>query len=346
MSALVVRALRHITFSGWGTAFPALELDNEEVIRRLPSTFSSGRELDAERIAFLADGFRENSGVSRRAWAHLVGQPLDHANEATSATLGAEALRRALEVAKLDPKELSLVTVATSTPHRMTSTVSADIAARVGADCAAFDSRAGCASSLLALTTASHYVSGGAEHVAVIGAECFSKIIPQDSKVASLSLGDGAGALIVSRGKGSLVSAYHRTDGTLGKLVSTSGALPPVAEDIARGGFVMSGDADELLSAIPGKYEEALASVLRDAAGPIDWYVPHQTSIPLIRKFASRVAAKHAFINVEKHANIGAAGTIVALAEALAAGHIGSGTRVLSAAVGGGMSWGSALYEL
>ena len=46
-----------------------------------------------------------------------------------------------------------------------------------------------------------------------------------------------------------------------------------------------------------------------------------------------------------RHANIGSAGWIVALAEARACGRLPPGTRVALAAVGGGLSWAAALLR-
>jgi len=174
-------------------------------------------------------------------------------------------------------------------------------------------------------------------------------VIPPRSKAAAVALGDGAGALVLGKRAGaSLRSAFMCTDGGLGHLISTDGALPPTDAEIARGGYVLGGDADELGAELPGKYAHAITGCLAHAgltAREVDLFVPHQTSVPLIRGMAARAGIEEArtFMNVPLHANIGSAGWLVALAEARAGGRVGPGARVLVAAVGGGMSWAAAL---
>jgi 3-oxoacyl-[acyl-carrier-protein] synthase-3 len=67
----------------------------------------------------------------------------------------------------------------------------------------------------------------------------------------------------------------------------------------------------------------------------------------LIREVARAVgvAAEKTFVNVPRHANVGAAGCIVALVEARAEGKLPRGTKALLSAVGGGMSWGALVLE-
>ncbi len=336
---------------GGGTAFPREVLSNEQVLRNLPASARAHRATPVtdEELRFVARGVEESLGVRSRAWAHRVGAPLDPAGTESTLTLGTQAARAALADAGCTIDQISLILCATSTPHRMTSTLSAAIGAELGAHCAAMDTRTGCSAGLFALATGALYLNAGAERVLVIGAETFSKIIPPEHKVAALSLGDGAGALVLGRRAGArLDAAYLQTDGSLGKLITTDGALPPTEAEIARGGYRLSGQPDELLAVVPHKYEEALGHVLARAglrADQIDLFVPHQTSRTLIAEVCRRVGVplERAFVNVDRHANIGAAGWLVALVEARAEGRVPPGTRLALAAVGGGMSWAAAV---
>ena len=311
------------------------------------------REAPAgERLAFLAGGLEESLGVRERAWAHVPGEPFRHGDEESSIDLAFEAGRAALEDARLDAGDLALVLVSTSTPARMTSTLSAQVGARLGANRAAcMDLRTGCAAGLFALTTAAMYVDAGAGPVLLVGAETFSKVIPPSYKPAVVALGDGAGALVLEKAeRGGLRSAFLATDGTLGKLVATEGGLPPTHEAIDAGDYLLSGDSEGLATTLPTKYLEAIKGALARAGvspAEIDLYVPHQTSLPLIRAVAATagIADERTFVNVHRHANIGAAGFIVALAEARSEGRLPDRGRVLLAAVGGGMSWASAVLE-
>jgi 3-oxoacyl-[acyl-carrier-protein] synthase-3 len=327
---------------GAGWAFPPRELTNADVIRAIAPFTWPGRALDDDAIAFMASGLTESMGVERRAWAHAVGHPLDHATETTTLDLAIDAGRGALEDARVQVGSLTLVVVATSTPSRMTSTLSAQVGAALGASAACMDVRSGCSGGLFALSTAALHVAAGAGPALVIGTETFSKIIPAASKVAAMSLGDGAGALVVGKLAGAAVESMSlQTDGRLGRLISTDGALPPTEAE---------GAPEELMDVVPGKYAGAIAAALGRAGaapGAIDLFVPHQTSVTLIERVAAQagIARDRTFTNVARHANVGAAGWLVAFAEARAQGRTPTGSRVLVAAVGGGMSWGAAVLR-
>jgi 3-oxoacyl-[acyl-carrier-protein] synthase-3 len=207
------------------------------------------------------------------------------------------------------------------------------------------DTRTGCSGGLFALATGALYASAGAGPVLIVGADTFSKVIPAGSKLAALSLGDGAGALVLGTRPGaSLDAVFLKTDGALGGLITTDGALPPTHAEIDRGGYVLSGAPEALTAVVPSKYAEAIGAVMaRARLKPSDLalFAPHQTSRTLIDKLSQSLDRPRTFINVERHANIGAAGWIVALVESMES--LRSGDRVLTAAVGGGMSWGAAV---
>src|SRR5262249_23202706 len=139
---------------------------------------------------------------------------------------------------------------------------------------ACVDARAGCAGGIWALATAALYLAQGVRPILLVGAETFSKVIPPAHELALATLADGAGALVLDRGPGRLASAFFETGGRLASVVRTEGPLPPTAEALAAGGYLLAGAPDELADAIPRKYDEALARV---GATPDDLLVPHQS---------------------------------------------------------------------
>lgn len=346
---LVIGPVAGVHVRGGGTAFPTRVLSNEDVVRALASRAWPGRELDAPRIEFLARGAEETLGVRSRAWCHVPGEPFDHEREPSSFSLASEAARNALDDARIKPEDVGLVLASTSTPHRMTSTLSAAVAASLSIAAPCMDVRTGCSGGLFALSTAALYLAAGVENVLLVGAETFSKVLPPDNKVAAMALGDGAGALVLANRAGAaLRAAALATDGTLGRIITTDGALPPTAGEIERGGYVLSGAPEELAAVVPGKYVEVIEAVLTRsslAAADCDLFVPHQTSRPLALGVAAKVGVGEGrtFVNVDRHANVGAAGWVVALVEARAEGRVREGDHVLLAAVGGGMSWAAAI---
>jgi 3-oxoacyl-[acyl-carrier-protein] synthase-3 len=346
---VVLGPIEGVAVEGGGTSFPERVLSNEEVLRLVASHAWPGRVREDDALAFMAKGLEESMGLSSRAWAHVPGTPFDHAREASTLDLAVAAARTALADARVSPSEIALVLCVTSTPSRMTSALATAIGAALGTHAACMDVRTGCSGGLFALTTAALFLAAGTGRVLLVGTETFSKIIPPGSKMAAVALADGAGALVLGRRNGTgLASAALASDGALGRLITTDGALPPTDGEIARGGYTLSGAPDELSNAIPGKYDEAIGAALdraRVSAAELSLFVPHQTSAPLIRAVATRagIPRERTFLNVHLHANVGAAGWIVAFVEARAAGRVRSGSHVLFAAVGGGMSWAAAV---
>jgi 3-oxoacyl-[acyl-carrier-protein] synthase III len=371
MAALALGPVSGILIEGCGTAFPrAHELDNVEVLRLLAA--ANAAPVDEERLRFQADGLTTTLGVKRRAWARLPGSAPGSAgapDEETSADLAARAAAAALLDAGLLAEDLDAILVSSSTPPRWTQTLSAQVGARLAASTAGgrdvapramcLDVRAGCAAGIAAFAQAALLVQAGARHVLVVGAETFSKVIPPAHKMAWLSLADGAGAIIVgpSTDPGQALESWSFTsDGKKAGLIAVPGALPPTAADIAAGRYFLDGELAGLEEAIPLFYERVLdAALARAGVGAsdlassgraprgIDLLVPHQTSRPLLEKVAALagVPLARTWRAVERHANVGAAGWLVAFAEARAEGHIQPGMRIAVAAVGGGMSGGA-----
>ena len=75
-------------------------------------------------------------------------------------------------------------------------------------------------------------------------------------------------------------------------------------------------------------------------AGLAAW-IPHQIALPLIQGIAEAVGVRP-FVNGDRYGNTGAASLPIALAEARA--EFGN-RRVALSALGGGMRWGSALWD-
>lgn len=346
---MILGPLENVGIVGGGTAWPALRVTNAEALRAVAPWALGDRALDDARIDFMARGVEETLGVRERAWAHVPGTTLDHGSEETTVTLGARAAEAALRDARVDASAVPLVVCATATPPRMTSTISAPIGAAIGARAACIDVRSGCSGGLVALVTAALHVAAGVPRALVIGAETFSKVIPRASKIAAISLGDGAAALLLERRDGSAVlSATMASDGDLGGLITTDGALPPTHAEIDRGAYELTGTPDGLATIVPEKYDVAIGGALSRAglgSRELTLFVPHQTSLPLIRAVASRAGIDEArtYVNVHRHANVGAAGVLGALVEARADGRLRPGGRALLAVVGGGMSWAAAV---
>jgi len=81
-------------------------------------------------------------------------------------------------------------------------------------------------------------------------------------------------------------------------------------------------------------------------AGDIDWVIPHQANLRIIDAVAKRlgVPLEQVVINIQKYANTSAATIPTALDEYVREGKIKRGDNVVSAAFGGGLTWGSMAF--
>ena len=82
-------------------------------------------------------------------------------------------------------------------------------------------------------------------------------------------------------------------------------------------------------------------------AEQIDLLVPHQANIRIIETLTKRLKAppEKVVVNIEKYGNTSAATVPIALCEALEAGRVKPGDRILTAAFGAGLTWGAAVIK-
>ena len=80
----------------------------------------------------------------------------------------------------------------------------------------------------------------------------------------------------------------------------------------------------------------------------IDWLVPHQANRRIIDGVGRKLGMpqERVVVTVDQHANTSAASIPLALAQAINDGRIKPGQLVLLEALGGGLTWGSALLRL
>jgi 3-oxoacyl-[acyl-carrier-protein] synthase III len=119
----------------------------------------------------------------------------------SSASLGAEAARRAIESAAIDPTELDLIVAATASPDYYFPATASLIGERIGADnVAGYDLSAACTGFIYALAQGySQIASGLAETVLVVGTEVFSRLLDWGDRSTCILFGDGAGAVVLRR---------------------------------------------------------------------------------------------------------------------------------------------------
>ncbi len=269
----------------------------------------------------------------------------------SSATLGAEAARRALESAGIDAGELDLIVTATASPDYYVPATASLIGERIGArEVAGYDLSAACTGFIYALAQAYSQIAAGlAETVLVVGTEVFSRLLDWSDRSTCILFGDGAGAVVLRRDEDrhGLRGFELGADGSGALLLSVAAAGH--AADHDEGPFVRMNGPEVYKFATRVVVDSSLRSL--EAAGlgveDVDVFVPHQANRRIIDHAARRLGLDDAkvFSNVDRYGNTSAGSIPICLDEAWRQGRIGPGDIVLMVGFGGGLAWGSCVME-
>ena len=269
----------------------------------------------------------------------------------SSATLGAEAARRALASAGIDAGELDLIVTATASPDYYFPATASLIGERIGAgEVAGYDLSAACTGFIYALAQAYSQIAAGlAETVLVVGTEVFSRLLDWSDRSTCILFGDGAGAVVLRRDddRHGLRGFELGADGSGALLLSVAAAGH--AADHDEGPFVQMNGPEVYKFATRVVVDSSLRSL--EAAGlgveDVDVFVPHQANRRIIDHAARRLGLDDAkvFSNVDRYGNTSAGSIPICLDEAWRQGRIGPGDIVLMVGFGGGLAWGSCVME-
>jgi len=269
----------------------------------------------------------------------------------SSATLGAEAARRALLSAGIAAGELDLIVTATASPDYYFPATASLIGERIGAgEVAGYDLSAACTGFIYALAQAYSQIAAGlAETVLVVGTEVFSRLLDWSDRSTCILFGDGAGAVVLRRDddRHGLRGFELGADGSGALLLSVAAAGH--AADHDEGPFVRMNGPEVYKFATRVVVDSSLRSL--EAAGlgveDVDVFVPHQANRRIIDHAARRLGLDEAkvFSNVDRYGNTSAGSIPLCLDEAWRQGRIGPGDIVLMVGFGGGLAWGSCVME-
>ena len=307
----------------------------------LPDRVVSNDEL-AQTVDTDDAWIQERTGIMQR---HLAGPHED------CAYMGARAASQALADAGATAADVDAIILATSTPDQAFPATALRVQAALGVTRGfGFDLSAACSGFVYALSVADAMIQAGqATGVLVIGAEVYSRIMNWADRGTCVLFGDGAGAAFLrpaTPSTGMVLSTHLHADGRLGDLLYVDGA---VGRADRPGHLVMNGREvfRHAVTKLAAVVDEALvANGLTQA--DIDWLVPHQANRRIIDAMGRKLglAPERVVVTVDRHANTSAASIPLALHGAYADGRIKRGDLVLMEALGGGMTWGSALVRL
>ncbi|MGC9420057.1 MAG: beta-ketoacyl-ACP synthase III [Rhodovulum sp.] len=287
---------------------------------------------------------RTRSGIERRHFA---------AEGETTSAMAIRAAQAALADAGLTPDDIDAIVLATSTADLTFPSCATMVQAGLGMTRGfAFDVQAVCAGFVFALSTANAMIATGqAARVMVIGAETFSRIMDWDDRGTCVLFGDGAGALILEAAEGAggsddrgVLAVDLHSDGRHREILYVDGGTSTGTTGYLR----MLGK--EVFRHAVEKLADTAHAALHKAGltgADVDWLVPHQANLRIIKATAQRLQLpmERVIVTVQDHGNTSAASIPLALSVGKTQGKIKPGDLVVTEAIGGGLAWGSVVLR-
>lgn len=312
----------------------------------VPERVVTNEELE-RKYGFEPGWIEQRSGIVERRHA-----PADFA----TSDLCVEAARQAIRAARVDPADIDLLIVGTFTPDTSIPSTACLVQERLGLDVPAFDLSAACSGFIYSLVTASQYVATGNSKMAlVIGADMMSRVVnPWDQRSSPL-FGDGAGAVLLTRGGPHQGLACYQTgsDGSGGPLlVIPAGGTrrPATPEDLTAGDQFLQMEGRGVFKWAVRALTDTIDLVLHKSGmtpNDVTLFALHQANIRIINYAVEQLGIPHEklFTNLHKYGNTSAASVPIVLDEAFRAGRINRGDSVLMSGFGAGLTWGTALFR-
>ncbi len=299
---------------------------------------------------------QERTGIQERRWIK------DGSGE-TSATMGAEAARIAIERSGLTKDDIDFIVFATLSPDYFFPGCGVQIQDMLDLDTVgAIDIRNQCSGFIYALSTADQFIKTGMyKNILVIGAEYHSNGLDKTTRGRGVSVifGDGAGACILSRtednNKGILSTHLHSQGKYADKLtVATPSIAHWVPEILANKeedtSYFPYMDGQLVFKNAIIRFSETINEGLEKnnlKASDIDMFIPHQANLRISQYIQKKFGLRddQVYNNIMKYGNTTAASIIIALTEAWEKGNIKEGDLVVLAAFGSGFTWGNVVMR-
>lgn len=329
-----------IRILGTGSYLPPKVVTNEDLAKKLDTT---------------DEWIFSHTGIHSR---HVAGE-----GESTS-TMAAAAGRAALEAAGVAPEEIGLIVVATSTPdYNPFPSTACIVQGLLGCvNAGAFDLQAACAGFVYALEQARGFVNFYPDKKAlVIGAESLTRVVDWSDRASCILFGDGAGAVVLGNdepaGQASAHTTAHTILGADGKgshfIMRSGGCRESLAFDPATGIPLPAQNAENSVMTLMGhdvfafavrtlsKVARDLCSTLGTSPEQLDRVFAHQANGRIIEAVARRMRLplEKFWLNLETTANTSAASIPISLDQAVRAGELKDGMKIVMVGFGAGLTY-------
>ena len=312
----------------------------------LPEAVLTNQDLE-KLVDTTDDWIVERSGVHERRIA---------APEEDAVTMGVIAARRALQNSGIEPEQLSYIILGTNTPPQFfpAGAISIQEELGLGGRIAAFDLQAGCSGFNFAAYVAERLVAPEGKYALVVGSDVCSRFTDWTDRSTCLLFGDGAGAVVLGPSRRNriltsfIASSLNRKlycDSEFNNEVSPFRPLPSQTSK-----HYLRMDGPEIFKFAVNAVKMSIPRLLEMAGleqEELDYLIIHQGNYRILEagaKFA-RVSMDKVFVNIHKYGNTSAASVPIALHEAVTAGKIKDGDKVMLISFGAGATWSGAVLQ-
>lgn len=316
--------------------------------RYLPDRVVTNDEL-ATIVDTSDEWIRSRTGIAARRFA---------GEGDTTASMSVAAGAEALERAGVQPADVDLVILATSTPDFPLFPSTACLVqdglglSRAGA----FDLAAACSGFVYGLINASQFIQTGAYRcVLVIGADILSRSLNFEDRSTCVLFGDAAGAAVVQatnedRGLRSFVLGSDGS-GAEHVIVHAGGSRLPVTAELSEqreDKISMNGrEVYRFSTTVPTAALEEAAQRAGIAVTDLDIVIAHQANVRILQTAAHNLGIPEArvYANMDRYGNTSAASVPLALYDAADEGLIRPGALVGFMGFGAGLTWATAIWR-
>lgn len=302
--------------------------------------------MDNDDLAKIVDTndewIRERTGIGRR---HVI-------EEETTSYMAGQAAARAVEQSGIDPAEIDLILVATSSSEVIYPCAACEVQKAVGAvHAAGYDLNAACTGFVLAFNTAQAYISAGVYRtILVVGAESMSNMVDWTDRSTCILFGDGAGAVILRAEEGNPVYMAAHSDGVKGEALTQLSRHRRGWEKEEEKESYIHMDGQAVFKFAVRKVPEIIEEVLGQTdvkLEEIDYFILHQANRRIIEAVAKRLKTDISKfpMNLEEYANTSAATVPILLDEMNRRGMFRREQKIILSGFGAGLTWAACLFE-
>lgn len=276
--------------------------------------------------------------------------------------LGAKAAKEALRNAGIRPDDIDLVLGTTMSPDCLTPTMSSMVARELHINHApCMDLNAACSGFVYALETARNYLNSEEyKNILIVSSEVLSRTLNFKDRSTCVLFGDGAAAVVVTRGEGMYASYLGGDAMKANKLYAKlptpkhpfwSGAYDWGEEEMNESdssGIFM--DGEEIFRYAATVLPNAVDRVAKKAGismEEISMLIPHQANVRILMAANKKLklAPEKLYLGLEEYGNISSACIPMGIHKLMMEGRLKAGDKVCVVGFGAGLTFGAVLFE-